>query len=83
MKFRQQLFGARSKFYMINDKSNVSYGIDDCSLYTGRFAQKDEYRKKTMGLACICSREKQLLGNSTIENQHSWQTKPVHPQKHF
>ena len=41
---------ARPMFQMISDKPNVSLGIVDCSLYTGRIALMDEYHKKRMDM---------------------------------
>ena len=35
---------------MIIDNPNVSLGIVDCSLYTRRFALKDDYHKKLMDM---------------------------------
>ena len=35
---------------MISDNPNVSLGIVDCSLYTRRFALKDDYHKKRMDM---------------------------------
>ena len=46
MKVRLRLIRARPNFYMISDNPNVSLGIVDCSLYTRRFALKDDYHKK-------------------------------------
>ena len=46
MKVRLKLKRARPSFYMISDNPNVSLGIVDCSLYTCRFAPKNDYRKK-------------------------------------
>ena len=43
-----RLIRARPNFYMICDNHNVSLGIVDCSLYTRRFALKDDYHKKRM-----------------------------------
>ena len=50
MKIRLQLIRARPNFYMINDNTNVSLGIVDCSLYTRRIALKDDYHKKRMDM---------------------------------
>ena len=46
MKNRLRLIKARPKLNLISDNSNVSLGIVDCSLYTRRFALKDDYQKK-------------------------------------
>ena len=35
---------------MISDNPNVSLGIVDCSLYTRRFALKDDYHKKQLDM---------------------------------
>ena len=35
---------------MISDNPDVSLGIVDCSLYTRRFALKDDYHKKLMDM---------------------------------
>ena len=48
IKIRLRLFRARPIFYMINDKSNVSLGIVDCSFYTRCIAHKIDYHKKRM-----------------------------------
>ena len=50
MKIRLRLIRARPNFYMISDNPNVSLGIVDCSLYTRRFALKDDYHKKRMDM---------------------------------
>ena len=50
MKIRLRLIRARPKFYLISDNPNVSLGTVDCSLYTQRFALKDDYRKKRMDM---------------------------------
>ena len=50
MKARLRLIGARPNFYMINDNPNVSLGKVDWSLYTRRFALKDDYHKKRMDM---------------------------------
>ena len=50
MKIRLQLIRARHIFYMISDIPNVSLGIVDCSLYTRRFALKDDYHRKRMDM---------------------------------
>ena len=47
-KIRLRLIRTRPNFYMINDNPNVSLGIVDCSLYTRRIADKDDYHKKPM-----------------------------------
>ena len=46
LKTRLRLIRIRPNFYMISDNPNVSLGIVDCSLYTRRFALKDDYHKK-------------------------------------
>ena len=48
MENRLRLIRARANFYMISDNPNFSLGIVDCSLYTRRFALKDDYHKKWM-----------------------------------
>ena len=48
MKIRLCLIRARPSFYMISDNPDFSIGIVDCSLYTRRFALKDDYHKKRM-----------------------------------
>ena len=50
IKIRLRLIRARPNFYMISDNPNVSLGIVDCSLYTRRFALKDDYHKKRMDM---------------------------------
>ena len=50
MIFRLCLIRARPSFYIISDNPNVSLGIMDCSLYTGRIALKDDYHKKRMDM---------------------------------
>ena len=49
-KITLRLIRARHNFYMINDNLNVSLGIVDCSLFTRRFALKDDYHKKRSGM---------------------------------
>ena len=46
MKIRLRIIRARPNFYMISDNLNVSLGIVDCSIYTRRFALKEDYHKK-------------------------------------
>ena len=50
MKIRLRLIRARPNFYMISDNPNVSLGIVDCSLYTRRFALKDDYHRRPMDM---------------------------------
>ena len=50
MKNRLRLIKARPSFYLSSDNPNVSLGIVDCSLYTGRIAFKDDYHKKRMDM---------------------------------
>ena len=50
MKNRLRLIRARPNFYLSSDNPNVSLGIVDCSLYTGRIAIKDDYHKKRMDM---------------------------------
>ena len=50
MKIRLRLIRARPNFYMTSGNPNVSLGIVDCSLYTGRIALKDDYHKKRMDM---------------------------------
>ena len=47
-KSRLRLIRTRPNYYMISDNPNVSLEIVDCSLYTRRFALKDDYHKKRM-----------------------------------
>ena len=57
MKIRLRLIRARPIFYMISDSPNISLGIVDCSLYTRRFALKDDYHKKRMAMLAYTSVE--------------------------
>ena len=50
MRVRLRLTRARPNFYMISGNPNVSLGIVVCSLYTRRFALKDDYHKKRMDM---------------------------------
>ena len=50
MKVKLRLKGARPNLLMISDNPNVSFGFVDCSLYTCRFAPKDDYLKKRMDM---------------------------------
>ena len=50
MKVKLRLIRAGPNFYMISDNPDVSLGIFDCSLYTRRFAPKDDYHKKRMNM---------------------------------
>ena len=61
MKNRLRLIRARPNFYMISDHPNVSLGIVDCSLYTRRFALKDDYHKKRMDMLAYASVEYSFL----------------------
>ena len=53
MRNRLRLVRAKPNFYMISDNPNVSLGSVDSSLYTRRFALKDDYHKKTMDMLAI------------------------------
>ena len=55
MKIRLRLIRARPNFYMISDNPNISIGIADCSLYTPRFALKDDYKKQRMDMLAYTS----------------------------
>ena len=61
MKLRLRLIRARSKFYMVSDNPNVNLGIVDCSLYTRRFALKDDYHKKRMDMLAYAPVENNFL----------------------
>ena len=50
MNVRLRLIRARLKFYMISDKTNVSLGIVDRSIYTRRIGLKNDYHKKRMDM---------------------------------
>ena len=50
MKIRVRLIRARPNFYMIIDNPNVSHGIVDCLLYTGRIGLKDNHHLKRMDM---------------------------------
>ena len=62
MKIRLRLIRARPNFYMISDNPNVSLGIVDCSLYTGRIALKDDYHKKRIDMHAYAPVEYNYLG---------------------
>ena len=49
-KNRLRLIRARPNFHMISDNPKVKLGIVDCSLYTHRFAFKDDYHKQRMDM---------------------------------
>ena len=83
MKIRLRLIRARPNFYMISDNANVSLGIVDCSLYTRRFALKDDYHKKRMNMFAYTAVEIQLFRNSHKDFHHFSQTEPVPSRKHF
>ena len=53
MKIRQRLIRARPNICMISDNRNVGLGIVDCSLYTRRFALKDDHHKKRMNCSLL------------------------------
>ena len=57
MKVRLGLIRARPNFYMISDNPNDSLGNVDCSLYTRRFALKDDYHKKRMDMLAYTREE--------------------------
>ena len=61
MKIRLRLNSARPIFYMISDNPNVSLEIVDCSLYTRRFALKDNYHKKRMDMLAYAPVENNYL----------------------
>ena len=61
MKVRLRLIRARPNFYLISDNPNVSVGIVDCSLYTRRFALKDDYHKKRMDMLAYTTVELNFL----------------------
>ena len=46
LRVRLRLIGAKPNFYIFSDNPNFSRGIVDCSLYTRRFALKNDYHKK-------------------------------------
>ena len=50
MKNRLRVIRAGHIFYMVSDNLSVSLGIVECSLYTRRFALKDDYDKKRLGM---------------------------------
>ena len=45
-----QLIGTRHTFHMIGDKSNFSFGIFYCSLFTRYIAFKDDYHNKRIDM---------------------------------
>ena len=53
MKVRLRLIRDRPNFYMISDNPNVSLGVVDCSLYTGRILLKDDYHEWTCLLTLL------------------------------
>ena len=61
MKTRLRLTRATPNFYMISGNPNVSLGIIDCSLYTRRFALKDDYHKKRMDMPAYVPVENKYL----------------------
>ena len=61
MKNRLRLIRARPIFYMISDNPNVSLGIVDCSLYTGRIAVKADYHKKRLDMLAYAPVEYKYL----------------------
>ena len=60
MKIRLRPIRARPNFYMISNNPNVSLVIVVCSLYTRRFALKDDYHKKRLD----------MLGYTAVENNN-------------
>ena len=50
MKIRLKLVRARPNFNMISDNPNIGLGIVHCSVYTRRFALKDNYHKKRLDM---------------------------------
>ena len=50
IKIRLRIIRARPNFYLISDNPKVSLLIVDCSLYTRRFALKDDYHKKRIDM---------------------------------
>ena len=61
IKIRLRLIRARPNFYLVSDNPNVSLGIVDCSLYTRRFALKDDYHKQRMDMLAYTSVEFNFL----------------------
>ena len=61
MTIRLRLIRARTNFYMISDNPKVSLGIVDYSLYTRRFALKDDYHKKRMEMLAYTPVESNYL----------------------
>ena len=62
MKIRLRLNRARPNFHMFSDNPNVSLGIVDCSLYTGRIALKDDYHKKRIDMLAYSPVENSSFG---------------------
>ena len=61
MKLRLRLKRARPNFYMINDNTNISLGIVDCSLSTRLIASKDDYHEKRMHMFAYTTEELNYL----------------------
>ena len=63
IKIRLRIFRARPNFEMISENPNVSPGIVDCSLYTGRIALKDDYHRKRLDMLAYS-----FVGFNYLEN---------------
>ena len=81
VKIRLRPIRAGRNFYMISDNANVDLAIVDFSFYT-RIALKDDYHKIRMDMLHM-RRGVSLFRNLSKDFDLSWQTKPVHPRKHF
>ena len=82
-KTRLRLIRARPNLYMISNNPNVSLGIVDCSLYTRRFAFKDDCHKKRMDMLAHTPLEFNYLETLAKTFIIPARQKPVHSRKHF
>ena len=82
MKIRLRPIGARLNFYMTSDNPNVSPGIVDCSLYTGRIALKDDFHEEGMDVLAYTPVEFNYL--KTLQKNSIFPARqPVHSRKLF
>ena len=69
VKVRLRLIRARSNFYVISDNPNVSLGVVNCSIYTGRIALKEghhKYRREILAYTPVEYNYLQTLAKASI-----------------
>ena len=90
MKGRLRLIWVGPTFYMISDNPNVSLGNVDCSVYTRRFALRDDCHQKTMDtlvynsveINCLETLAKTFINparQSQLIQENKINNAPIHP----